>query len=142
MAERFNRAGVDAFHTGTPFARWLGIELLDAGPGWCETRLAVRDEHRQQTGVVHAGVLATLADHAAGAAGTTLLAPEQTLVSVEFKIALLRAASTPSLCCRAEVLKAGRRIIVAEADVLGEDGSDRRLVAKFAVTLMPVDTGR
>ena len=58
-----------------PFIAHLGLELEALGPGWCESRLEVQPWHLQQTGVVHAGVLATLADHCAGAAATTLLAP-------------------------------------------------------------------
>ncbi len=139
MSRRFDPGALQRVHDATPFVRHLGIELLDAGPGWCETRLVVRDEHRQQTGVVHAGVQATLADHTAGAAAGTLLEAGRTVVSVEFKINLLRAAGAPVLHCRAEVLKAGRRTIVAEASVLGVDGDAKRLVSKATVTLMPVD---
>ena len=60
----------------------LGIHLTDVGPGWCETHLNVGPHHLQQTNLVHAGVLATLADHTAGAAGSTLLAPDEYVLTV------------------------------------------------------------
>ena len=113
----------------------LGIELKDLGPGWCETHLDVKPRHLQQTGVVHAGVLATLADHSAGAAGSTVLAPDQYLLTVEFKINLLRAATAPRLWCRAQVLKPGRRITVAESEVFAAMETETRLVAKATVTM-------
>ena len=113
----------------------LGIHLTDVGPGWCETHLDVAPHHLQQTNIVHAGVLATLADHTAGAAGSTLLAPDEYVLMVEFKINLLRAARTDRLWCRGQVLKAGRMITVAESEVFATSGAETKLVAKATVTL-------
>jgi uncharacterized protein (TIGR00369 family) len=132
------RQRIAALHSQTPFARLLGIAVTGAGPGWCETRLEVRPELLQQTGVVHAGVQATLADHSAGLAASTVLDPDSTVVSVEFKVNLLRPAADERLTCRAEVVKSGRRIIVCQADVLAGAGSRGRLVSRLSVTLMPV----
>ena len=126
VADIFERAG---------HVQALGIRLTDLGPGWCETHLDVTPQHLQQTGVVHAGVMATLADHTAGAAGSTLVAPDEYLLSVEFKINLLRAARTERLWCRAQVLKPGRMITVAESEVFAATEAATRLVAKATVTL-------
>jgi uncharacterized protein (TIGR00369 family) len=115
--------------------RALGITLADLGPGWCETHLVVAPHHLQQTGVVHAGVLATLADHTAGAAGTTLLPADAYVLTVEFKINLLRPARGPKLWCRAQVLKPGRTITVAESEVFSSSETETKLVAKATVTL-------
>lgn len=49
----------------------LGIRPLDCGPGWVEAGLDILPRHAQQNGFIHAGVQATLADHAAGAAAAT-----------------------------------------------------------------------
>lgn len=115
------------------FIREVEIVLSDLGPGWCETKLEVQPKHLQQTSFVHAGVLATMADHTAGAAGTTMIDASDYLLSVEFKINLLRAARGPELRCRAQVIKAGRRISVVESDVFST--ADAKLVAKATVTL-------
>ena len=92
-----------------PFVAHLGIELEALGPGWCEARLDVQPWHMQQTGVVHAGVVSTLADHCAGAAATTQLAPGEFVVTAEYKINLLRGARGERLHCRAEVGRASCR---------------------------------
>ncbi len=115
--------------------RALGIALKDLGPGWCETHLDVTPHHLQQHGLVHAGVLATLADHTAGAAGSTLLDAGTYVLTVEFKINLLRPARGPRLWCRAQVLKAGRRLTVVESEVFSADDAATRLAAKATVTL-------
>jgi uncharacterized protein (TIGR00369 family) len=53
------------------FVRSVGIELLSFGDGWCETRVKVVPALEQQHGLVHAGVLMTLADHTCGGAAAS-----------------------------------------------------------------------
>ena len=93
----------------------LGIRPLDCGPGWVEAGLDILPRHAQQNGFIHAGVQATLADHAAGAAAATLVEEGQTVLTLEFKLNLLRPALCQRLLCRAEVLKAGHQVTVVEA---------------------------
>ncbi len=117
------------------FVRELGIELVDVGPGWCETRLEVGPRHLQQNGVVHAGVHSTLADHTAGAAAATLVADDEYVLTIEFQIHLLRAAPHAPLVCRAEVLKPGRRFSVVDAAVCSLGAEKRELVSKLTATV-------
>ena len=121
-----------------PFVAHLGIELADLGPGWCEAGLVVQPWHLQQTGVVHAGVVATLADHCAGAAATTRCAPGEFVVTAEYKINLLRGARGERLHCRAEVLKPGQTLTVVESSVYAEHAGKRELVAKLNATMAVV----
>jgi len=118
-----------------PFIAHLGIELEDLGDGWCEASLKLEDWHLQQTGVAHAGVVATLADHCAGAAASTQLGEGEYVVSVEYKINLLRGARGERLDCRAEVLKRGQSLTVVESMVYAERGGKRDLVAKLNATM-------
>ena len=118
-----------------PFIRDLGIELSAIAPGRCETRLPLAERHLQQDGVVHAGVLATMADHTAGTAGASLVRENEYVLTAEFKINLLRAARGDRLRCIGSVLKPGRRLIVAESEVFSGDSKEARLVAKATVTL-------
>jgi len=128
------RTAVQRIFLEAPFIRSLGIELVDLGPGWCETRLPITDRHRQQHGYVHAGVQATLADHSAGAAASTLISADEQILSVEFKLNLLRPARGEQLHCRATVLRAGRTISVVEAEVHAGDSPRETLVSKATVT--------
>ncbi len=131
----------DAIRRGfsdAPFIAQLGVTLDGIGPGWCEASLPLQPWHLQQTGVAHAGVVAALADHCAGAAASTQLGAGQFVVTAEFKINLLRGARGERLTCRAEVLKPGQRLAVAEAQVWAERGGKRELVAKLNATLAVV----
>jgi uncharacterized protein (TIGR00369 family) len=113
----------------------LGVVLERIAPGVCETSLRLEQRHLQQDGYAHAGVLATLADHTAGAAAATLVGPNEYVLSVEFKINLLRPAHGERLLCRATVLKPGSRIDVVESELWAEDHGESKLVAKATVTL-------
>jgi len=115
-----------------PFVRSLGIELVSFGTGWCETSLKVTSVLKQQHGLVHAGVLMTLADHSCGGAAATTASDEQDVITVETKVAFLRPAPVSVLLCRAQVLRAGRRLVFTEAEVFTEE---KIVVSKVSSTL-------
>lgn len=113
----------------------LGIKLESVGDGECVTVLDVEDRHHQQDGYVHAGVQATIADHTAGVAAATMMSEHQMVLTVEFKLSLLRAARGERLICRAAVLKPGRTLSVVESEVFCDDGEDEVLVSKMTATM-------
>lgn len=135
------REAVEAIFRDSAFVSGLGIELKDLGPGWCESELAVTERHLQQDGYVHAGVQATIADHTAGGAAGTLAKAGEMVLTVEFKINLLRPAVGERLRCRAAVLKPGKTIVVAESEVFASRDGGEKLTAKATVTLALVSSG-
>ena len=113
----------------------LGITLHDFGPGWCESTLRIEPRHLQHTGIIHAGVQSTIADHTAGCAAMSLTPAHEYILTVEFKIHLLRPGRGESLFCRADVLKPGRRFHVVEAQVFAVDEGRKTLVSKLTGTM-------
>jgi uncharacterized protein (TIGR00369 family) len=120
------------------FIQEVGIKVNEIGAGWCETTLEILPKHLQQDDFVHAGVLATMADHTAGGAAGSVVREDQVVLSVEFKINLLRPAIGNALRCRAQLLRAGRTLIVAESEVFARASGEEKLVAKATVTLAVV----
>ena len=118
-----------------PFARHLGMQEADAGEGWFEVRLPLGPDHAQHDGVIHGGVIATLADTCAAMAAHTLAAPHEQVLTVEFKISYLRAARTGALRARGTVLRQGRTLTSSEAEVFAEGPDGRVLVAKALATI-------
>ena len=137
----YRKALEDGFRNA-PFVTHLGIELEALGSGWCEAGLALQPWQLQQNGVAHAGVVATLADHCAGAAATTRVAPGEFVVTAEYKINLLRGAHGERLHCRAEVLKPGQTLTVVESAVYAERDGRRELVAKLIATMAVIRPSR
>jgi len=129
------RRKVEEIFERAAFIETLGIRLRGVGVGWCETRLDVLPRHLQQDGYIHAGVQATMADHTAGGAAGSLIREDEIVLSVEFKINLLRPAQGEAMRCKANVLKAGRMLIVVESELFSLDGAQEKLTAKATVTL-------
>lgn len=122
-----------------PFVRYLGIELEQMAPGEVTMVLSLKDHHKQQDGFVHAGVMATLGDHAAGTAAGTLMQPPAVPLSVEFKVHLLRPALGDTLICHSKVLKPGRRLHIVESEIYTSNtGQKGKLVSKLMVTIAAV----
>lgn len=134
MAEG-NRKLVEQIFQNARFIRSLGIELISSGDGWCETVVNCLDEHRQQHGFVHAGVVMTLADHTCGGAAASAVADDRDVITVENKVSFLRPATTLRLTCRAAVLRAGKNLVFVEAEVFADGDKERVMVAKALSTL-------
>ena len=118
-----------------PFAALLGMEATGAGAGWFETRMALAPQHLQHDGIVHGGVVATLADTCLALAALTLAAEDERIVTVEFKINYLRASQGQWLRCRGQVIRPGMTITVSEAEVFVGGGDGERLVATALGTI-------
>ncbi len=114
----------------------LGAEVAHAAPGEVDLRMPYRAELTQQHGFVHAGIVATLADSAAGYAAYTLMPPGAGVVSVEFKLNLMAPAVGDAFVARARVKKAGRTLTVVTADVFAQKDGAERLIATMQGTMM------
>jgi uncharacterized protein (TIGR00369 family) len=102
------------------------------------TRVTIRDCHLQQDGFVHAGLIATMADHTAGYASFSLVPPDRRILTVEYKINYLLPASGDHLECRSRVIKPGKTLLVTESEVYAVRAGTAVLVAKAMLTMAAV----
>jgi len=115
----------------------IGAELSRVEPGIVEITLPYRADLAQHHGFLHAGVVTTIADSACGYAAYSLMPPKSEILSVEFKVNLLRPAKGEVFLAAAEVIKSGKTLTVARADVFGLDqGGRRELIATMLGTMM------
>jgi uncharacterized protein (TIGR00369 family) len=133
--ERISRLEAEFFRG---FVQACGIRLVSLEYGRAESTLEVTEAHSQQDGFVHAGVMATMADHTAGYAAFSVVSEDFRILSVEFKINFLRPAIGDRLVCRARVVKEGKKILVADSEVYDQRHGAEKLAAKGLVTLMAV----
>jgi len=132
------RQRIEAIFTRAPFMDLLGVRLLDVGDGWVETELTITDQLRQQHGFAHAGVVATLADHTAGAAATTAVGEESSVLTADYTIHLLRPGAGDVLRSRGEIVRAGKSLIVSGSDVWADGKHCARYTGTMAVVDRPV----
>ena len=115
----------------------IGAELNRVEPGVIEITLPYRADLAQQHGYLHAGIVTTIADSACGYAAYSLMPPNSEVLSVEFKVNLLRPAKGEKFLAVAQVVKAGKTLTVVRADVFGVDGKEQReLVATMLGTMI------
>ena len=95
-----------------------------------------RPELGQQHGFLHAGVITTIADVAAGYAAYSTMPPNSEVLSVEFKVNLLRPGVGERFIARARVIKPGRTLTVVQADVFAIAHGAEKQVASFQGTMI------
>ena len=118
------------------FMTTLGAALEVVKPGRVEIGLAAAPSLCQQNGFLHAGVLTSIADSACGYSALSLAPPGHDVLSVEFKINLLKPASAPRFVACGQVLRAGRTLTVAMGEVFGVRPSGKELVAAMLSTII------
>lgn len=114
----------------------LGATLHAVTPGFCEIHVGFKPELSQQHGFFHGGVIGTIADSAAGYAGYSLMPKNSSVLTVEYKLNLISPAEGSVLVARGHVVKPGRTLVIARADVFVIRGEDEKLCATLLQTLM------
>lgn len=117
----------------SPFAELLDMRVNDPEDGTSTVVMPISPNHLQQAGRVQGGIVVALADYAMYRAIKPLLKPEEATTTVELKINFLAAAETGSLTGTAKIISAGRKLMVGEMEVKGEDG---KLIAQGLGTYM------
>ncbi len=101
---------------GLPYARLLGMELIEAEPGAATCALKARDELTRMESIMHGGAIASLLDTAAAFAVMTLLEPGQRTVTVDLTIHYLRPVTQGEVRAHARVLREGRRLVIVSIE--------------------------
>lgn len=107
---------------GLPFAKLIGMKLVDLRPDEAVISIEMRDDLRQPSGVLHGGVTATLIDTAMAFAVRTRLAIDDATATIDLTVHYLRPHITGTFTCTAKVVRAGKRIFTVSADVVNDEG--------------------
>jgi uncharacterized protein (TIGR00369 family) len=118
-----------------PFAKLLGIELEDVTPGTATLGFDIRNDFKQNNGVVHGGAIASLVDTATAFAIISLLPPDEQATTADLTISYLRPLRNGRAHATARVIRAGRRLIVVSAELVDDAG---KLVATALTTYIKI----
>lgn len=140
---RFQTFGDFAARTRASFAaqpamRTMGVRIDDVAPGEVWLSLPFDAELTQQHGFLHAGVVTSAMDTAAGFAAYTLMPEEAGVLTVELKASFMAPARGRRFNIHARVLKPGRTLIFTEAVARAIDGEDACEIARLSATMMVV----
>ena len=118
----------------------LGASLAKVEPGAVDISLPFRTDLTQQHGYLHAAATSAIADSACGYAALSVTPANSDVLSVEFKMNLLRPAVGNLFVAEGRVIKPGKTIIVTQANVYADhDNDDRKLIATMTATIMRMD---
>lgn len=121
----------------------LGATLLRVADGEVDIELPWSESIQQQHGFVHAGAIATIADSACGYACLTRMPEGSAVLSIEFKINLLAPAVGERFVARGRVVRVGRTVGVATAEVVSHSAlhtaKPEACVAMMQATMMRVE---
>lgn len=121
-----------------PFVNHVGVEIAEHRAGYSRCVLTIDPVHFNSSGIVHGGVLFTLADTGMGAALFAALAPDQAGATVEIKINYFRPVTQGELECVSTLIHQGRSV----ANIESKLRVDGQLVAKANGTFAIFPRGR
>jgi uncharacterized protein (TIGR00369 family) len=114
----------------------IGARIAALAPGYCEIELPYRRDLCQQHGYLHAGITTTIADSAAGYAAYSLMPPDASVLTVEFKVNLMAPAAGERFLARGSVVRPGRTLVVVEAEVVAQENGQEKPIAQLLATMM------
>lgn len=115
------------------FAAVLGVRDRVAEDGTARLRLDATEDHLNEGGTVHGGVLATLVDMAMGQAVRSSTGESDVPATSQLTVTYLRPGRPGTMEVSARVSKLGENLTVCEADVEQDGRPLAHALATFAV---------
>ena len=100
---------------------YLGIRMVDVGPGWATAEVEARDELVHRFGVLHGGVVATLVDQVLGSAVYPVAPPGTWPATLEFKLNYLAPVRSGVVRATARIVGMSARTAVVQVEVTNGD---------------------
>jgi acyl-CoA thioesterase len=109
-----------------PFVEHVGMRIEEQYEGHSVCKLDVQNYHLNSTGVVHGGVLFTMADTCMGAALYPTLLADEICATIEIKINYFKPVLSGLMVCTSKIVNRGKSVANIESCVY----SGEVLVAK------------
>ena len=119
------------------FEHNLAIRVVRKHADGVTVEFAVRDDFLNSNGVLHGGVIASIADEAAWHAMIHAYKGERSATTTELKVNYLRPIAGKKIRARAYALRAGKTLFVSRVDLFD---AQKRLSAVSVVTYMLLDS--
>lgn len=116
----------------------LGATLSSISQGVVEIEMEFDPKLTQQHGFLHAGVISAALDTACSYAAYTVVEPEVSLLTIEFKVNLMSPGRGERFLFRGEITKPGSNIIVADGRGYALTDGPAKLIASMTSTLMVI----
>lgn len=116
----------------------LDAELTRVEQAMIEIELPYSEKLTQQHGFLHAGVISAALDTACTYAAYTTIAPDASILTIEFKVNLLSPGRGDRFLFRGEITKPGSTIIVADGRGYAISDGPAKLIASMTASMMVI----
>ncbi|MBD8665008.1 PaaI family thioesterase [Rhizobium sp. CFBP 8752] len=116
----------------------LDAELTRVEQAMIEIELPYSEKLTQQHGFLHAGVISAALDTACTYAAYTTIAPDASILTIEFKVNLLSPGRGERFLFRGEITKPGSTIIVADGRGYAISDGPAKLIASMTASMMVI----
>jgi uncharacterized protein (TIGR00369 family) len=127
VRENFGRQGL---------MRQIGAVMTSVKQGSCVIEVPYHEAVGQQHGFFHGGVIGAVADTAGGYSAMSALPLGADVLTLEYKVNFMRPAAGELLIAEANVLKAGRSVVVTRVEIYVVKDGERSLCAAMQQSIM------
>ena len=110
---------IKRFFKRDQFAAYCGIELLDVREGYARVKMEIKDHHLNGIGIVHGGVLFTVADLAFAAASNS---HGTVAVSINAHISNVKSSSAGTIYAEARETSLSHKIATYTVEIKNDGG--------------------
>jgi len=121
-----------------PAMETIGAELTRIEQAMVEIELPFDPKLTQQHGLMHGGIISAALDTACTYAAFSVIPPDASLLTIEFKVNLMSPGRGDRFLFRGEITKPGSTIIVADGRAYAIADGPAKLIASMTATMMVV----
>ncbi len=119
--------------TGDDFIQLLGLRVTDRRENEARFELDVKPELLNPYGILHGGIVYSLADTSMGGVLSPALSDNERVATIEVKINYLAPVREGTVHCVTRVLHRGKRVAALESDVYNGDRMVAKALGSFAI---------
>ena len=109
-----------------PFGELIGLNFTKSEEGFTQSVIEVNEKLFNPHGVLHGGIIYSMADTGMGGALYPLLTENELCATVEVKINYFKPVTSGDVICDTRVIHKGKKIAVMESEIMNNE----QLVAK------------
>ncbi len=121
-----------------PVNKILGMKIEKLEEGFAEICIPFKEEFVGdfKRGLWHGGVLASIADSAGGLVALSLALPDEQVNTIDMRIDYLHGAVEEAIFASGELVKSGKRVIVADVKLFQKHKKEPVAVARCAYSIL------
>ncbi len=128
---RFKDAMINRAKDEIPYWSLLGMQVVDMKKGWSKMKVPFKENLRNANGVIHGGVIFSVADSAMGTALITLIDKNDFISTIEMKINFIKPGKGDAIIAEADIIHRGATTAIGDIHVRDSEGN---LLAKGLAT--------